>query len=116
MDTIAIVLDRNRRWSAVQVASTFFDRLRGLLFRHELSAGDGLLLERCNCVHTCGMGFPIDIVFIDRHWQVTSTVSQLKPFRAKSDTNASMVLELRSGQVVASGIIMGDKLLVESSR
>ena len=41
------------------------ERVRGLLGRGSLSAGEGLLLRRCRSVHTVGMRFPIDVVLLD---------------------------------------------------
>ena len=54
--------------SALAVADTHWTRLRGLLgvrvddFRN----GRGLWILPCHGVHTLGMGFPIDVVYLDR--------------------------------------------------
>ena len=47
-----------------------FDRMRGLLGRRVLPIGQGLLIENCGSVHTVGMRFPIDVIFLDHAWQV----------------------------------------------
>ena len=54
----------------VEVASCMFDRMRGLLGRRVLPIGHGMLIEACGSVHTVGMRFPIDVIFLDRAWQV----------------------------------------------
>jgi uncharacterized membrane protein (UPF0127 family) len=60
--------DRTRSAVAleVDVAATRATRRRGLLGRESLGATEGLLLTPCKAVHTVGMRFPIDVIFIDR--------------------------------------------------
>ena len=50
---------------ALEVADTRATRRRGLLGRDGLAAGSALMLTPCNAVHTVGMRFAIDIVFVD---------------------------------------------------
>ena len=59
--------DRTRSAVAleVDVAATRATRRRGLLGRESLGATEGLLLTPCKAVHTIGMRFPIDLIFID---------------------------------------------------
>ena len=54
-------------------------RMRGLLGRRSLPAGDGLLLRPAPSVHTAFMRFPIDVVFLDRDLQVLKVVEALRP-------------------------------------
>jgi uncharacterized membrane protein (UPF0127 family) len=65
----------------VEVASTRWQRMRGLLGRRVLPAGHGLLLEACGAVHTVGMRFPIDVIFFDRTWQVRRVCRHVPPGR-----------------------------------
>lgn len=55
----------------VRVAATPWRRLRGLLGCRELAPGTGLLLIPCRAIHTVGMRFPIDVVFLTRAGVVT---------------------------------------------
>ena len=48
-------------WNA-SAASTFWQRLIGLLGRRSLPAGEALLLQPCRSVHTLFMCFAIDLV------------------------------------------------------
>ena len=41
-------------------------RRRGLLGREDLDEGRALVLAPCNAIHTCGMRFPIDVLFVAR--------------------------------------------------
>ena len=64
-----------------EIAETFFQRARGLIGRHGLAPHCGLLITRCNCIHTFFMRFPIDVVFLDRKGQVVKTVRNVRPWR-----------------------------------
>jgi uncharacterized membrane protein (UPF0127 family) len=50
----------------VPVAVTLLSRLLGLALLRAGRAGEGLLIPRCRSVHTFGMRFPVDVVFLDR--------------------------------------------------
>ncbi|MBQ4385361.1 MAG: DUF192 domain-containing protein [Kiritimatiellae bacterium] len=65
-----------------EVAETFIERARGLIGRRGLEPGHGLLIPRCNCIHTLFMRFPIDAVFFDRRGEVVRTVRGVRPWRA----------------------------------
>ena len=47
------------------VATTVSSRLLGLALLRREHAGAGLLIPRCRSVHTFGMRFPIDVLFLD---------------------------------------------------
>ncbi len=64
-----------------QVARTFWERSRGLIGRKALAPHEGLLIERCNAIHTCFMSFPIDAYFLDRENRVVKVVRNIKPWR-----------------------------------
>lgn len=64
-----------------EVAETFAERARGLIGRLGLPSGTGMLITKCNCIHTCFMRFPIDAVFLDGGGQVVKTVRNVRPWR-----------------------------------
>jgi len=64
-----------------EVAETLFQRLRGLIGREPPSAGKGLLIVKCNCIHTFFMRYPIDAVFLDAHGEPVRTVRNIRPWR-----------------------------------
>ncbi|MBO7720914.1 MAG: DUF192 domain-containing protein [Kiritimatiellae bacterium] len=78
-----------------EVAETFFERAKGLIGRRGLGRGRGLLIPRCNCIHTLFMRFPIDAVFLDRGGGVVKTVRNIRPWRfwVWGGWRASSVLE-----------------------
>lgn len=64
-----------------EVAETLLERMRGLIGRGGLASGTGMLIPRCNCIHTCFMRFPIDATFLDRRGAVVKTVRNIRPWR-----------------------------------
>ena len=83
-----------------EVAETFAERARGLIGRCGLAPGKGMLIPRCNCIHTCFMRFPIDATFLDRHGGVVKVVKGIRPWRlfVWGGFRASQVLETASRQ------------------
>src|SRR6516165_1776817 len=66
------------------VARGFRARSRGLLDRHELCPGEGMLFDAAlplMWMHTLFMAFPIDIIFTDRSNVVIKIHHSLKPWR-----------------------------------
>ncbi len=94
-------------------ASNSFERMRGLLGRAALKAGDGLLIKPCNSIHTVGMRYPIDAVFLGRDGIVLRIVRALKPLRAASCMRAHGVLELAAGEADRLGLAEQSHLHVD---
>ena len=65
----------------VDVAETFAERARGLIGRPAPAPGRGLLIPRCNAIHTLFMRYPIDATFLDRKGRVVKSVRNLRPWR-----------------------------------
>ena len=64
-----------------KVARTFPERARGLIGTKELAPGEGLLIEKCNAIHTFFMKYPIDATFLDRDGRVVKVVRRIRPWR-----------------------------------
>ncbi len=62
-------------------ARSFYARLRGLMFRPALAPDAALWLVPCRALHTVGMRFPLDVVFLDRHLVVLATLWAVPPGR-----------------------------------
>ncbi len=88
----------------VASASNSFERMRGLLGRAALKAGEGFWIKPCNSIHTLGMRYPIDAVFIGRDGRVLRIVRGLKPLRAATCLRARGVLELAAGEADRLGL------------
>jgi uncharacterized membrane protein (UPF0127 family) len=92
------------------VADNPFTRLRGLLGRPALGAGEGLLLRPSPSIHTWFMRFAIDVVFLDEELRVLRVTKAVKPWRFAGCRGAGAVLELASGEASARGVGVGDRL------
>ena len=64
-----------------EVAKTFWQRFKGLMGRKALPKGEGMLILKCNSIHTCFMRFPIDATFLDRDDNVVKVVRNIRPWR-----------------------------------
>jgi uncharacterized membrane protein (UPF0127 family) len=80
-------------------ARTFFERARGLIARERPRPGEGMLIERCNAIHTFFMSYPIDALFLDRKGELVKRVDNIKPFTflVWGGWRAAKVLEIPSG-------------------
>ena len=91
------------------LADTLLRRMKGLLGRKTLACGEGLWIKPCNGVHTFGMRFPIDVVFLDRELHVIAVTQSLQPNRlTRLYRNAASVLELPSGTAELTATVTGD--------
>ncbi|MDD2746266.1 MAG: DUF192 domain-containing protein [Acidithiobacillus ferrooxidans] len=97
-------------WSEVRMAASFLDRLQGLLGKAGLSDQQGLLLTACGSIHTAGMGFPIDIIFLDADLKVLACHSRVRPWQLKSCRGARMTLEVAAGGIERHGVLSGQCL------
>jgi uncharacterized membrane protein (UPF0127 family) len=99
-----------------RVADRPLSRMRGLLGRRYLGAGEALLLRPASAIHTAFMNFSIDALFLDRGGVVLHIAHDLAPWRATSKRGAKTVLELPAGAALARGIEPGDRLRFISPR
>ena len=64
-----------------EVARSFGARVRGLIGRRGLAPGEGLLILKCNAIHTLFMRFSIDATFLDAQNRVVRVVRDIRPWR-----------------------------------
>jgi uncharacterized protein len=98
-----------------KVADGYFSRLIGLLgkTRRWARAGRGLWIVPSHGVHTIGMMFAIDLVFLDREKRVVHIDEYVRPFRiSKVSLKTSSVLELPPHTIFRTGTQVGDDLEV----
>jgi len=84
--------------------------MRGLLGRDGLDEGEGLLIKPCGSVHTFFMGFPIDVVFLDRELSVVAVRPEVRPWRTARARGAKVALEVAAGEAARVGIAPGLRL------
>ncbi len=80
----------------IPIAKGIRVRLLGLAGLQPEEAGAGLLIPRCSSVHTFGMRFALDIVFLDRCGGPLSIRRGVSGCRVVSDRRAYAALELPS--------------------
>ena len=98
------------------MANTFFGRLRGLLGRSELKPGEALVIEPCNSIHTFGMRFSIDALFLDGDSRVVALRRCLRPYRfTRIFGKARRVVELPVSTIEKSQTRVGDLIEIEDS-
>lgn len=99
--------------TALAVADTHWTRLRGLLglASSDFRNGSGLWIVPCHGVHTLGMGFPIDVVYLDRAMTVIHIQNDLRPWRfAPVRAQAASVLELPCRTAAETRTVVGDRI------
>ena len=91
-----------RLWRATRT----FDRMRGLLGLHALAPGEGLLLDPCAAVHTIGMRFAIDVLFIDRQWVVRRVKVGARPglWMVSGGVGVRRTIEVAAGWLEVAGL------------
>jgi uncharacterized membrane protein (UPF0127 family) len=94
----------------VEVADHGATRRKGLLGRDGLADGEGLWIVPCESVHTFGMKFSIDLVYLDRNKKVKKVRSDVPPWRLSACLSAHSVLELVPGTIRATQTRPGDEL------
>jgi uncharacterized membrane protein (UPF0127 family) len=80
----------------IRVARSRRARLIGLALRRR-PPGHALLLPRCRSVHTFGMRFPLDLVWLDRDGRALRVDEGVPPRRARRCREAAAVLEVHAG-------------------
>jgi uncharacterized membrane protein (UPF0127 family) len=99
-------------WLATKVrkADNFVTRLVGLLKRSHLGPEEALWLMPSKGIHTIGMKFPIDVVFLTKENQVVGLMSGLAPYRISAvHFRGYSVLELPNGTIRKSRTELGDQ-------
>ena len=95
----------------VTIAASFWQRFRGLLGQRDLPCDHGLLLRPGGSVHTIGMRFAIDVLFLDRHLRILAVTHRLTPCRfAAAPSGTRSVLELAAGRAMDCGLMPGASL------
>jgi uncharacterized membrane protein (UPF0127 family) len=101
------------------VANTHWTRLRGLLglSSDDFRNGSGLWIVPCKGVHTLGMRFPIDVIYLDAAMKVVELRTAVKAWRVTPiRRQATSVLELPCHTAVETKTQIGDTIDVTLSK
>lgn len=101
----------------VRTAYSLAARLFALSRERSLPARAGLLLSPARGIHTLGMRFAVDVVFLSPQMRVLALVPRVRPWRVLlAPRGTRRVLELAAGQIAATGLKAGTYIVVESNR
>jgi len=103
---------RNRALGeTVREARTLFSRMKGLLGIDGFSPGDGLWICPCKSIHSFGMRFVFDALFIGPELKVVGMYERFRRNRiSRVFWNARGVLELPAGTIGRTGTEVGDEI------
>lgn len=91
------VVQNGMELCSVQVADSFGTRLKGLMFKKNLPEKSGLLIRNCSSIHTCFMRFPIDVLYLDKDYELLHAET-VPPWRVGTIVpHTRHVLELPQG-------------------
>jgi uncharacterized protein len=94
-------------------ANTTFSRLKGLIGKIRLRVDEGLwVLPSCG-IHTFGVLFPLDLIYLDERHKVVGVIEHFPKFRISPlKPQASSVLELPIHTIFTSQTQPGDQLVI----
>ena len=96
--------------TSLEVADSGPKRNKGLLGRDRLARGEGLWIVPCEAVHTFGMRFSIDLVYLDREKRIRKLRRDVHPWRLSACIFAHSVIELPAGAIRDTQTELGDAL------
>ncbi len=95
------------------LASRFFSRCKGLLFTEPSACM--LLLTPCKSIHTFGMGYAIDVAFLDAAGKVLEVHRDVPPRRLVKNRKAHSALE-RASRPLDPWLTVGEQVGLKSER
>ena len=110
----ALTNTRNNRVVArtLLIAFESASRRKGLLDHDSLADGTAMIIAPTSAVHTFGMRFAIDLIFVSKDGRVLKVRRDLKPRRIAAAWRAFAVVELPVGAIARSDTRRGDQLQV----
>jgi uncharacterized protein len=98
---------------SVSAADTHLTRLKGLLGKLRLKADEGIWVVPSQGVHTFGVLFPVDLIYLDSALRVVHLIESFPSFRiGPIKRNCTSVLELATRTIYSSQTQVGDQLLI----
>lgn len=92
----------------MELAKTFEELQRGLLGR--TTAGSGIFLMGATSIHTFGMRFPIDVVYLSANGIVLAIEERLLPNQqGKTIFGVAHIVELNAGNIRRYRIKVGER-------
>lgn len=102
------------KWiTGVEHAQTFWQRMQGLISNHIPEQPRTMLFQHCRAVHTIGMSYALNIIFLNKKWEVVSVRYHVLPgrFFVWGGWRAKHVIETAAHVGVADKIKKGDTIV-----
>lgn len=118
MTMIAVNTTRNvLLGDRIRRACTVLARAKGLLGSGTLLPGEGLWLLPCRGIHSLGMTYEFDALFLDRDGRVVGAYRRFPRNRiSRMHRRARSVLELPAGTLERTATQVGDRVEFEEDR
>jgi uncharacterized protein len=101
-------------FTRIALANRPWSRLKGLLGRTGLGEQEGIWFLPCNSIHSFGMKFVFDAVFMDKAGTVLALHSDVPAGKLLPIVwKAHQVLEVQAGAIARHGIAVGQQLVIE---
>lgn len=105
MKIVDLRTEEGKLVARADMAWTFRKRCLGLIRRRTLQADEGLLLMPGGGIHTVGMRFAIDVVFMDKALRIIGLRPGVPPWRfVFAPQGTRFVLELCAGRIATLGL------------
>ncbi len=101
----------------VTAARSLWQRSVGLLGRSGLEESEALWLEPCSGIHTLGMRFSVDALFLSREGRVLRVAAHVPPWRMLMPVlRCRAVVEMPAGAAGRLGICEGSRYVLEEEK
>lgn len=94
----------------MRLANTFWTRAKGLLGKKELGQGEGLIITPCSSIHSFGMRFLFDAIFLNKDLVVIRVVPNIGPCRILYVPGSRHVVELPAGATLQHQIQLNHRM------
>ena len=95
----------------VSMTESWRERSQGLLALPKLENNQGLWITPCNSVHTIGMSYSLDLIYLNRAHLIVKCVQQCVPRRISMCWFAKSVLEVPAGTIHRLNLSCGMQML-----
>lgn len=108
---IAVETHAGRAAISMRIADDFITRLMGLFSGEKLVEGEAIYLSPCNAVHTIGMRYFIDVLFLDNSNRIIKVERNVKKNSFHYCRDAKHTVEMLAGEIDRLGIITGKRFI-----
>ena len=94
------------------IADTFLKRVFGLLKKPHLKNNEALIFYNAQSIHTFGMEYPIDVVFLDKKGAILTLRENVNPSRIICCLRSRITIELNAFAAKEKNLSVGQALII----